>query len=452
MLTTCADDEYESSPPSATKDRECTKCTVCDGVLEVTACSQAADTVCENMMAGAPDAGTDGPGKDPPTFDGGGCSLSAMAPASHRSAFGWIALLTLVAVRRRMRRSRCGGTGSVSRVGAVESHTAFGHFVLRLLAKCGRMRLRRAVSAVALLAGTWSTPASGQTGGLALDRFHSAPAGSDWFALDSLGIDRHLRWSTRLIADYAVHPLVIYNTGGSVRSIPVRRQLVLRANGSLTLYRKWRIAFSVPFSPYQTGDSDSYGGYRFSPPSPAFGDIALRGDYLVAGSHDDPLAIAIGAEAHVPSGSRTNYMSDGTFGIEPRLSLAGILDPFIYAVQVGILVRGEAHFAGHRYGHECRLGLGAGVTLLHEQMVIGSELLIATLIEGGEQPAAEIALGAHYAWDQHWHTGLGFGSSISGARGTARERAILYVEYSAGGESPGRRRATAWAPPARLTP
>lgn len=451
MLTTCANDEYESSPPSATKDRECTKCTVCAGVFEVRACSQAADTVCENMMTGAPDAGTDGSGEGPPTFDGGGCSVSAMAPASHRATFGWISLLMLVAVRRRMRRSRCGGTCSVSRVGAVESHTLFGLFGLLLLALRWRVRLRGAVFAVALLAGSWSTPVSAQTGGLALDRFHSAPAGSDWFALDSLGIDRHLRWSTRLIADYAVHPLTIYNTDGSVRSIPVRRQLVLRANGSLTLYRKWRISFSVPFSPYQTGDSDSYGGYRFSPPSPAFGDIALRVDYLVAGSHDDPLAIAIGAEAHIPSGSRTNYMSDGTFGIEPRLLLAGIIGPFIYAMQGGVLMRGEVHFAGHRYGPECRFGLGGGVTLLHEQMVIGSELLIATLIDG-EQPAAEIALGAHYAWNEHWHTGLGVGSGIGAARGTPRERAMLYVEYSAGGESSGRRRATPWAPPARLTP
>jgi len=111
-LRTCAASEFESSPPTATEDRECTKCTVCDGVFEVTACSQTADTVCGSAMSGDLDAGTDGSAVGVPTISGGGgCIVSGTAPASHRSALGWIpllALVTLVAVRRRMRRGRCG--------------------------------------------------------------------------------------------------------------------------------------------------------------------------------------------------------------------------------------------------------------------------------------------------------------------------------------------------------
>jgi hypothetical protein len=307
--------------------------------------------------------------------------------------------------------------------------------VVLLLALGWRERIRRVLFALALAACiAWSAPTNAQTGGLALDRFHAAPAGSDWFALDSLGIDRHLRWSTRLIADYAIHPLIIHNVDGSQRSIPVRRQLMLRANGSLTLYRHWRVSFSVPFAPYQTGDAGVYSGYRFASPSPAFGDVALRGDYLVTGSHDERLVVAIGAEAHAPSGSRVNYTSDGTFGIEPHLLFAGSLDPFIYAAQCGILLRGEAEFAGQRYGHEWQFGLGGGVTMLHGKLVVGPELLIATPLGAG-QSAAEVELGMHYAWNEHWHTGIGFGLGIGASRGTPRERGLLYVEYSAGGES-----------------
>jgi MYXO-CTERM domain-containing protein len=110
-LRTCAASEFESSPPTAIEDRECTQCTVCDGVIEVTACSQAADTVCGSAMTGDSDAGIDGSVVGMPRVaGGGGCSVSGTAPASHRSAFGWIpllALVTLVAVRRRQRRSRC---------------------------------------------------------------------------------------------------------------------------------------------------------------------------------------------------------------------------------------------------------------------------------------------------------------------------------------------------------
>jgi MYXO-CTERM domain-containing protein len=108
----CGAAEYQSSPPTATKDRECTTCKVCDGVFEVTACSQAADTVCESAMTGDPDAGADGSVEDVPTVAGGcGCMVSGTAPPSHRSTFHWmslLALVTAVAVRRRLRHSRRG--------------------------------------------------------------------------------------------------------------------------------------------------------------------------------------------------------------------------------------------------------------------------------------------------------------------------------------------------------
>jgi hypothetical protein len=108
-LTVCGAAEYQSSPPTATKDRECTQCTVCDGVFEVTACSQAADTVCESAT-GDPDAGADGSVEGAPTVAGGcGCMVSGTAPTSNRAAFHWISLLALVAlvaVRRRLRHSR----------------------------------------------------------------------------------------------------------------------------------------------------------------------------------------------------------------------------------------------------------------------------------------------------------------------------------------------------------
>jgi hypothetical protein len=113
--TECGVGEFSSGAPTSTRDRECTTCSRCDeGEVEISRCSEAADTVCARVDdAGIPifDGGLDDGGlldgsvdarpdaSDGGVSGGGGCGCHTSAPEG--SVLG--VLLAFVGLRRRRR-------------------------------------------------------------------------------------------------------------------------------------------------------------------------------------------------------------------------------------------------------------------------------------------------------------------------------------------------------------
>src|SRR5262249_48986021 len=123
------------------------------------------------------------------------------------------------------------------------------------------MRLRLAWLSGTLLVGlTAASPAGAQTSGaatttgFAIDRYDPAEAGSNWFALESVDWEGQLRPSVGLVLDFANHPLVLYNSDGSQRTVVVGNQFFTHVNASLA-YLDWiRFGVSVPVALAQSGD------------------------------------------------------------------------------------------------------------------------------------------------------------------------------------------------------
>src|SRR5690606_32555891 len=77
------------------------------------------------------------------------------------------------------------------------------------------MKLRHWTALPLVLASMFgASAASAQSAGFALDRFDPSDRGSDWFALESLDFDGHMRAALGLVGDYAYKPLVLYNGDG----------------------------------------------------------------------------------------------------------------------------------------------------------------------------------------------------------------------------------------------
>ena len=128
--------------------------------------------------------------------------------------------------------------------------------------------------------------AHAQSTGFALNRFDAAPAGSDWFVLDSLDMRGSIRPAFQLLADYSYRPLVLYNANGSVNTPVVGDQLFADLGGSLVLADRVRLALDLPVAVFQYGNSATFDNVAYhGPNAPALGDLRLDGDVRLFGTY-----------------------------------------------------------------------------------------------------------------------------------------------------------------------
>jgi MYXO-CTERM domain-containing protein len=308
-----------------------------------------------------------------------------------------------------------------------------------VIAFARRRRRAKVVGLAALLLGLFGARrAQAQAvpaGGLALDRFHSAAAGSDWFAADSLSYEGHLQAAARVAVDYAHLPLVVYDASGAHRAEIVRDAPMVHAGASLTVYDRVRLGVIAPFSPYQGGEAGSYNGARVEAPSAGLGDLAFTADVRLAGAARGPASIALGARATTPTGSVSSLLGDGVVGVEPRATVAGAFGAFVYSVQGGVNLRPAVELASLRYGSELRFSTSAGVRLVGGRLLVGPELLTATPLEatqGHARSAVEVALGAHVVASREVKVGAAFGVGVVNAIGTPNERVLVSLDWTPG--------------------
>lgn len=187
--------------------------------------------------------------------------------------------------------------------------------------------------------------------GFALDRFNPSERGSDWFVLDSLDLRGSYRPAVGLVGDYGYRPLVLYNADGSVRTPLVGDQLFVHIGAFLNVWDRLRVAFDLPLAAWQQGTGGTVGGVTYpAGSSGGVGDLRLSADLRLLGTYGDAFTLAVGLQTFAPTGNRSEYLSDGSVRLLPRLQAAGEVGAFVYAASAGF----EYHAQHETFGTTMR--------------------------------------------------------------------------------------------------
>ncbi len=304
----------------------------------------------------------------------------------------------------------------------------------------GRARMASAGGIALLLIATAAlapTRAMAQIdSGFALNRFQPSERGSDWFSLESLDLRGNGRFGLGLVADYASNPLVIYDRNGDEIAAPVENQLNLHLGGAVILRERVRIAASMPVAVLNNGDAGFFGPKRFAlNEGVAAGDLRLGADLRLLGRYGQPFTLAVGVQAHIPTGRQSAYTTDGKLRLVPRLSAAGIAGVFTYAARVSFDARlRQDDFGGKPFGNEMGFAVAAGARLAGGTVVVGPEFFGSTVVNDGdafakESTSLEILFGGHVMIKRAWRVGLGGGPGINRAIGTPAVRLLAGLTY-----------------------
>jgi outer membrane protein OmpA-like peptidoglycan-associated protein len=293
-----------------------------------------------------------------------------------------------------------------------------------------------AFALIAVLATGGSAAAQPVATGLALDRFDPAERGSEWFALDTLDLRGRVRPAIGADLDWGHKPLVLYDVNDRPVGSVVGDQLFVHAGASLVLWDRLRLGFNLPIAIVQTGDGATLRGVTYpAPGAPQIGDIRLGADVRLFGRYRSAFTLAAGASIYLPTGSRSDYTSDGVVrAVIPHVNAAGELGVFVYSAKLGFELRRSQIVAGERFGDDFQFGAAAGARLASGRLVIGPELYGSTVVEGGAFRTAgtplELLFGLHYQFVRDWRAGVGFGPGIVRGDGAPLFRALASIEWA----------------------
>ena len=272
--------------------------------------------------------------------------------------------------------------------------------------------------------------------GFALDRFDPSERGSEWFVLDSLDMRGNLRPAAGIVGDWAYKPLVLYDKNGNEVQDIVADSLVVHAGASINVIDRFRFGFNLPIALYQTGDDSVSNGISYKAPGTAIGDLRLSADARLFGKYGDVFTTAIGLGAYLPTGSRDQYMGDGTVRLAPRVIVAGDIDIFVYSARAAFDIRPlDASFAGRSLGSDISFGVAGGVRVLDKKLVVGPELYGSTVVTDGDSffgkttTPLEGLLGGHYTWTD-FRFGAGVGTGLTRGFGSPELRTVLSAEWA----------------------
>lgn len=319
-----------------------------------------------------------------------------------------------------------GGCATGGGGGGLASLLAVG-LVLGLIT---RSRRRGALVVGAMLATAATAGAEPQARDI--DRLHPAAPDSDWIVGEGLTFSGHAQVVIGAIADGAHHPFAAYNADGTMRSAIISDSVIIHGGASVTLGERYRLSASVPMAVYQNGTTTEYDGMMIAAPIYAFGDVTLGGDLRIVGSPGDPLRIGVGFRVQLPTGSKTNYTSDGVVGYEPRLMAAGTVDLFEYAASASALLRGHTALADEQFGSELRYSASAGVRIADRRLLVGGELFGAVAAETGTAMGTPLELdaAARFAVNRQTRIGAAFGHGFINAIGSPDWRAMVTIAWS----------------------
>jgi outer membrane protein OmpA-like peptidoglycan-associated protein len=281
-----------------------------------------------------------------------------------------------------------------------------------------------------------SAVAQAQTAGFALDRYDPAEHGGDWFAGDSLDLRGHLRPALGLTLDWAHDPLVVYDASGDQTAAIVENQLYAHLGGGIRLWDRVRFAANLPIALWQSGETGTLDGEMLSSTNDtALGDLRLAADVRLIGNYREVVSLALGLQAHLPTGDRESFTGDGKIRLVPHALIAGEIASFAYSAKLGFVYRAQDDDVGQvPTGSELQFVVTAGVRLLQDALLLGPELWGTTVVVHGAAfdratTPFELLFGGHYrAGDYRF--GLGIGPGLTRGLGAPSARVLASFAWS----------------------
>jgi hypothetical protein len=204
-----------------------------------------------------------------------------------------------------------------------------------------------------------------QASGFAVERLYQSAPGGGWFVMDDLNISGGLGGALSISSGYAHNPLTVASPDGKQRLGLVTQQAFIDIGGAVT-YNRFRAYLNLPTPIFGTG---TIGLYQFTAPSVSLGttpdtlsDSRLGLDVRLLGEPGSLLRIGAGAQLIIPSGNRSDYVTDARYRGMFRFLAAGDSGAFTYAGQLGIHVRplNDAPIPGSPNGNEFLYGISGG--------------------------------------------------------------------------------------------
>ncbi|MGO8971740.1 MAG: hypothetical protein ACLQDQ_19455 [Myxococcaceae bacterium] len=212
-------------------------------------------------------------------------------------------------------------------------------------------------------------PAPQPAQGFAVERFYLSAPGGGWFIMDSLEMHGGLGGAVNLTVGYERNALRL--TEGAQTLDVVQTRAFLDVGGAVT-YGCWRFYLNLDFPLATYGNSGTLGDYSYTGPSlnlasnpDTLSDARLGVDVRIIGAPADAFRLGAGVQLFVPSGTRADYDTDGTFRAMVRVLVAGDVGLFTYAGQLGLHIRPLDNYPipGSPEGSELLFGGAAGVRL-----------------------------------------------------------------------------------------
>jgi len=268
--------------------------------------------------------------------------------------------------------------------------------------------------------------------GFALQLFDPSYAGDRFLAVPTAGLHGNGLFEAKLTLDYAHNPLRVVDdsTGDVLRGgVIVRHQLYMHADFAYTLADRVKLAVGLPFAAVQIGDTSPFAN---DVKSARLADMRVGARVDLLRSADAPIAVAAQADLWLPTGSKANFASDGTFRVSPRVIASGLLqERFVYSASLGANIRPN-HSVGIRdIGSAMTYSGGVAMLLLDQRLDIGPELYGNTDFSQRRSPI-EAILGAHFCATSSLVVGAGAGTGFTKAPGSPTFRGLATIGYEPG--------------------
>ena len=284
--------------------------------------------------------------------------------------------------------------------------------------------------------------AQAQQTGFAADRFTPAPAGGDWFGIDSIDIRGDFRPAAFLIVDYAHAPVTVRSGLDShIKSYLLRNQTAIHGGFAMTFANRFRIGLTVPLISFQNGEAGAVPGASYAAPDKVgYGDFAISADVRLFGG--EKFRGALGVNVQLPTGSRAAYTTDGTVRVSPRISVAGDERLIAWAFNARLETNRDENIPQQDITTRIGFGAAVGLRLMDQRLLIGPELNgSAPLFRGAEfreslDSPLEGLLGAHMKITDAWTASAGLGTTFSSGVGSPPVRVLVGLQWAPGVPAP----------------
>ncbi len=271
--------------------------------------------------------------------------------------------------------------------------------------------------------------------GFADDRFEPAGAGSAWMTAESLDFTGHRRPAAALVADWAVHPIVVYTPEGQAAGALVAEQLFMHFDAAVMMWNRVRFDLNLPLSLVASGTTAQIDTQSYSAPqSGIVGDIRLGADARVLERAQGRFVAAAGLQLFIPTGTTRAFTGDGGVRLWPRAMVAGERGRMVWAAHLGFQYRPKDHCGcSLAPGSELDGGV-AGGWRFSPRVMVGPELFGSAPLSGGTlaargTPSVELLLGSHFAVRPGWDVSVGISRGLTQGAGAPAFRAVAGVRF-----------------------